>query len=92
VVQRKRRGSANGAVIAWFNKELQDAKDFSINRLNSDSDLVQDEPVNQAISALDGAMGDMEDINHIISNEDPSALLTRDQAKQTVKGEPAATM
>lgn len=46
---------------------------------------MEDSPLSQAITALDSAATDLGGMANVISDEDPSALLTRDEAKQAVK-------
>jgi hypothetical protein len=69
----------------WLGKELREAKDYSVDHLRVKGELSGDSPVSQAMEALDGAMSDLGLFYEIISDEDPKAVLTKEEAKTAVQ-------
>lgn len=49
--------------------------------------MAHDSSLSQAIAGLDGAVADLEDLAHVIDDEDSDALFTREGAREAVKGE-----
>lgn len=69
----------------WLERDLRDAKTFSINRVTGSHNLVRDSSVNQAISAIDGALSSLGDEQDAVSSEDISTIMTKDEARDAVK-------
>jgi hypothetical protein len=68
----------------WLGQELKEAKDYSVDHLRVNGELSGDSPVSQAMEALDEAMSDLGLLYEIISDEDPKAILTKEEAKTAV--------
>lgn len=67
-------------------QEISNARTFSINHLSDQGHLADDSPLSQAITALEGAVTDLGGLANIIGNEDSAAILTKDEAREAVKG------
>ena len=65
---------------------MRNAKDFSLSQLGRRGHLAEDSPLSHAIDALDGVLAELGDLTEVISNEDPAAILTKDEAKEAVRG------
>lgn len=71
----------------WIGKELRELRNFSVGHLNDRGDLQADSPVVQALTELDGALTDLGTMHDAIDGEEPKALLSREEARQSVAGE-----
>ena len=67
-------------------REVRSAKTFSINHLSDHGHLADNSPLSQAITALDGAVTDLGGLANIVSNEDSTAILTKNQAREALEG------